>query len=216
MMLNSSLGFVMFFIRSCETNFYSVLDCNCIIKNYNENESNEEKKVQLKKNETLISMISSNMNLEFMCCILYGLTEIFYKKKARKHKMPITTNEDNPMDRVEAFSNKGGFDCKIKEEIKNEKENGLRENIINHIIKNDLSENFLFENSPVKEGNDSDTMKGISRKKTAYINTKKLNFFKSDEIKTSSNHILANTFKTKSPPFIYRNKTINYKNYSLL
>jgi hypothetical protein len=27
------------------------------------------------------SMISSNLNVEFMCCILYGMTEILEKKK---------------------------------------------------------------------------------------------------------------------------------------
>jgi len=93
MMLNSSLGFVMFFIRSCETNFYSVLECNCF-RNFNEYESNEERNTEKIKNKTLITMISSNMNLEFMCCILYGLTEIFYKKKCRKNKMRMTNNEN--------------------------------------------------------------------------------------------------------------------------
>lgn len=215
MMINSSLGFVMFFIRSCETNFYSVLDCNCF-RNYNENESNEENNAERNKKKTLISMISSNMNLEFMCCILYGLTEIFYKKKARKNKMRITNNEDNRLDKRDTICNIVGFDSKIIEEMKSEKENDLDEVMNNHIITNDLSENFLVEDTVDKkilitEDTDLDTMNEVSRKKTEYIKAKRLNLFKSDEIKLSSNQISANNLRMKMMPSMFRNKSINYK-----
>jgi len=94
LMINSLLGFIMFFIRSCETNFYSVLNCNCF--KYNNNSENiEANNNEMNKKQTLISMISANMNLEFICCILYGLTDIFYKKKHRKNKIKLTNDSNS-------------------------------------------------------------------------------------------------------------------------
>jgi len=86
MLLKSLLGYsligtIMFFIRSCETNFYTVLECNCIM-DYLEYTQDKE----TNKNKTLISMISKSMNYEFMCCIMYGLSDIFYKKNLKNKK----------------------------------------------------------------------------------------------------------------------------------
>jgi len=86
MLLKSLLGYsligsIMFFIRSCETNFYTVLECDCImdyLEYTNDKETN--------KNKTLISMISKSMNYEFMCCIMYGLSDIFNKKNQKNQK----------------------------------------------------------------------------------------------------------------------------------
>jgi hypothetical protein len=86
MLLKSLLGYsligtIMFFIRSCETNFYTILECNCI-RDYLEYSDDKE----TNKNKTLISMISKSMNYEFMCCIMYGLSDIFYKKNLQTQK----------------------------------------------------------------------------------------------------------------------------------
>jgi len=87
-MINSLIGLVMFFIRSCETNFYSVLDCHFFT-----NSRIDELDKDNKKQKTLISMISANMNLEFMCCILYGLSDIFHYRKYRKDKYEFLKND---------------------------------------------------------------------------------------------------------------------------
>ena len=54
MLLKSLLGFsligtIMFFIRSCETNFYTVLECDCIMDSLENGEDRENT-----KNKTLI------------------------------------------------------------------------------------------------------------------------------------------------------------------
>lgn len=73
---NVSIGLLMFFIRSFETNFYNKLCCY-FCKNRKNNYFID---------IPLTSIISRNMNLEFMCCILYGLSDIFAKDDRRKRK----------------------------------------------------------------------------------------------------------------------------------
>ena len=65
-----SLGFVMSFIKITDQLF--VRDKNA---------------AKRKKKKGVTSLITSNLNVEFMCCILYGMTDIFmknYNKKASK------------------------------------------------------------------------------------------------------------------------------------
>jgi hypothetical protein len=91
-LFNVTLGFVMFLIRASETNFYVYLFCkhknNSHLLNQSEFEKGEEKDKEQKeffeKGEPLTSVISLNMNLEFMCCILYGLSYIFKPKKKKQ------------------------------------------------------------------------------------------------------------------------------------
>ena len=53
-------------------------------------ENNSSKK---KKKKGASSMISSNLNVEFMCCILYGMTDIFMKNKNQSLNNIKTTRE---------------------------------------------------------------------------------------------------------------------------
>lgn len=85
------LGFIMFLIRASETNFYvrlfggqpknkSNLDQTIVPGNDKEDVTDN----FFDNDEPLTNIISRNMNLEFMCCILYGLTEIFTKPDRKK------------------------------------------------------------------------------------------------------------------------------------
>lgn len=93
------IGFVMFLIRASETNFYSKLFCRYQNKKKNNldqsietgNEKEEITDNFFEKDEPLTNIISKHMNLEFMCCILYGLSEIFSKTDKRKLSNDETT-----------------------------------------------------------------------------------------------------------------------------
>jgi hypothetical protein len=76
---NLCIGMIMFFIRSSETNFYNIIFCFFCRKR-------ENKENNYFVDVPLTSIISRNMNLEFMCCILYGLSDIFNKDEIRKRK----------------------------------------------------------------------------------------------------------------------------------
>lgn len=95
--LNTFMGFFMFLIRVTETNFYSKLFCysepieeNLDLTKQGSNLTSDliRKKSNaafFDKDLPLTAKISRNMNMEFMCCILFGLTEIFMKPE-RKNK----------------------------------------------------------------------------------------------------------------------------------
>ena len=100
-LLHLSLGFVMSIIRASETNFYNfVFFCkknkNNIEKNYlnlDEKNSNEKKIIQediiegfLDPDQPLTVMISKTLNLEFMCCVLYGISTIYNKNSKHMKK----------------------------------------------------------------------------------------------------------------------------------
>jgi len=80
---NLSVGIIMFFIRSSETKFYRMLICFFCKKNKKDGKNNN-----YFVDVSLTSIISRNMNLEFMCCILYGLSDIFNKNE-KKNKTSI-------------------------------------------------------------------------------------------------------------------------------
>lgn len=77
---NVSVGIIMFFIRSSETNFYQMLFCYMCRRN-NKKEGNDSDNYFV--SVPLTSIISRNMNLEFMCCSLYGLSDIFNKNEKK-------------------------------------------------------------------------------------------------------------------------------------
>jgi hypothetical protein len=78
----------MFFIRATETNFYSKICCKRRNKKIKRDSILIEESINednfFDKSEPLTALISKNMNLEFMCCILFGLTEIFMKPERKK------------------------------------------------------------------------------------------------------------------------------------
>ena len=70
-----SLGFVMSIIKITDELFIK-----------------DKKEKKRKKKKGVTSLITSNLNVEFMCCILYGMTDIFYKnqnkKSSKKNEFP--------------------------------------------------------------------------------------------------------------------------------
>ena len=108
-LLHLSLGFVMSIIRASETNFYNfVFFCkknkNNIEKNYlnlDEKNSNEKKIIQeeiiegfLDPDQPLTVMISKTLNLEFMCCVLYGISTIYDKNSKHMKKKNLIKDEE--------------------------------------------------------------------------------------------------------------------------
>ena len=101
LVMHLSLGFIMFLIRASETNFY-----RCLMfwkKSSQENfisKSNEDStKTQgeltegfLDPDQPLTVMINKTLNLEFMCCVLYGFSTIFRKSSSRKSGNPEESN----------------------------------------------------------------------------------------------------------------------------
>jgi hypothetical protein len=99
--LNLFMGFVMFLIRASETNFYNKIFCKCSSNTKSvdvsrdkprQSESHEDSNF-FDSDEPLTAIISRNMNLEFMCCILFGLREIFMKSERRNKVSDISQNE---------------------------------------------------------------------------------------------------------------------------
>jgi hypothetical protein len=138
--INLSMGTLLFFIRVLETNFYSTIFCqrnikrksssytdiknNSITENISDvslNSDIEEKnEMFFEKDEPLTAIISRNLNLEFMCCILYGLTEIFVKpeRKIRSH----TEHEVEKAELTTTLIQKENSDSNIKNKNPNFKD----------------------------------------------------------------------------------------------
>lgn len=96
---NLFMGFTMFLIRASETHFYNKIFCrfssgnrdslNATRDKSRPSEANEDSNF-FDSDEPLTAIISRNMNLEFMCCILYGLREIFMKPERRNKLSDIS------------------------------------------------------------------------------------------------------------------------------
>jgi hypothetical protein len=94
MIIHMSMGFIMFLIRASETNFYNRIFCRkAAEKRTTINNSLDSTHTEdfFERNQPLTAIISRNMNLEFMCCILYGLSEI-YMRPIKKVKMSEELN----------------------------------------------------------------------------------------------------------------------------
>ena len=107
-LLNLFMGFIMFLIRASETSFYNKIFCRYSVNlgkltdvsregdKTRQSESHEDSNF-FDRDQPLTAIISRNMNLEFMCCILYGLSEIFMIPERKKlsdisHNDGITFN----------------------------------------------------------------------------------------------------------------------------
>ncbi len=101
--LHLSLGFIMFLIRASETKFYRYLmfwrkpsqDNYISSKNNNEDSKKTEGELTegfLDPDQPLTVMINKTLNLEFMCCVLYGFSTIFRKSSSRKSDTPEESN----------------------------------------------------------------------------------------------------------------------------
>jgi hypothetical protein len=99
-LLHLSLGFIMFLIRASETRFYNYIFF-CLKKNNTRNNYisgssqsvDENKKTQgeitegfLDPDQPMTVMINKTLNLEFMCCVLYGFSTIFNKNETKRPK----------------------------------------------------------------------------------------------------------------------------------
>ena len=104
--LHLSLGFIMFIIRASETKFYRVIFCqtnknqNNYIGSSQGGDENEKKKIQgeitegfLDPDQPLTVMINKTLNLEFMCCVLFGLSTIFSKTENKNEAKGSDTGE---------------------------------------------------------------------------------------------------------------------------
>jgi hypothetical protein len=105
--LNIFMGSIMFLIRVSETSFYSMICCQArqqedssMNQSYNNIRDTIKDEVTTEeaffdKDQPLTAIITRNMNMEFMCCILYGLSEIFLKpeRKAKSAQEDFTLSK---------------------------------------------------------------------------------------------------------------------------
>lgn len=126
--INISIGIIMFFVRCSETKFYKMVIIYCCRKR-NSDGTIEPKRTFI--DIPLTSIISKNMNLEFMCCILYGLCDIFEKPE----KIGKTLSEDITINTIlfEKSSNLLNFN-------KNQKNNLAEKSLLT----NQLRKYFIF------------------------------------------------------------------------
>ena len=100
-LIHLSLGFIMNLIRAYETNFYkhvffcfknkeknNKLTSQSPEENENENKKNEGEITEgyLDPDQPLTVMIKNTLNLEFICCVLFGLSTIYKKSNVSKRK----------------------------------------------------------------------------------------------------------------------------------
>ena len=87
----SSLGFIQFFFRVSDTKFYKIIwhfikkIFFCCNKNNLTNESDSSLDFVI-EGESLTLIMNKLLNLEFIGCVLYGLTDIFSKRKKKLDK----------------------------------------------------------------------------------------------------------------------------------
>lgn len=115
---NISVGIIMFFIRSSETNFYQMIFCYFCRKNNKDDKTSGRYFIDV----PLTSIISRNMNLEFMCCILYGLSDIFNKNE-KKAKNSIY--EDCTLNFIQIDNSKNMSSNSLQMDKSNSKEKSL-------------------------------------------------------------------------------------------
>ena len=147
---NLSIGIIMFFFRkpkikkSSLSNKKIELDETTNIIEDNESEN------FFRNDQYISSAISSLMNLEFMCCILYGLSNIFEEIKKRKEEklilikktINLTKNSNNLINNEETETKvKKKFDSIVSDSIKNLKPKDFTK-MKNHKIKYE----YLFDN----------------------------------------------------------------------
>jgi hypothetical protein len=114
LILFSLLGFIQFFFRVSDTNFYNVV-WRCVVRNVcfwkrkDTNESSIDEKSKegvstmiliilisqlfdffFNNEEPLSKLINKLMNLEFMCCVLYGFKEIYLKKMKKTKETNVS------------------------------------------------------------------------------------------------------------------------------
>lgn len=137
-LLYTYVGFFMFFIRASETDIYYrikrfILYREIIPLNTSANEDGDditnttsitdiprnsitaEDNNVFDKNQPLTEAIYKTMNLEFMCCILYGLTEIF-DEAPRNHKSCFIKANDLTVTLMDSSRNENNL-SKIPKEI---------------------------------------------------------------------------------------------------
>ncbi len=147
---NLSISFIMFFFR--QPNLKKIL-FSCLKKKDNLNKYSvlhEEDSNFFGKDKPLTTVISCCMNLEFMCCILYGLSNIFEEIKKRKEEklilikktINLTKNSNNLINNEETETKvKKKFDSIVSDSIKNLKPKDFTK-MKNHKIKYE----YLFDN----------------------------------------------------------------------
>ena len=134
-----SLGFVMSFIKITDQLFVR--------------DKNEKKR---KKKKGVTSLITSNLNVEFMCCILYGMTDIFYKNQNKK------SSKKGVDKKIHTIQYLNTLDSEIEDikDIKMHVSTQLGESLINTKNENeesnlDNSNTFTYTNTNLNVNNNS-------------------------------------------------------------
>lgn len=94
---NLSLSFIMFFIRASETSFFKFFVCKKKLQSptisvdtrTTEKEGGSFSDGFLDPDEPLTAIINKTLNLEFICCVLYGLSQIFLRNDKSDEKLSM-------------------------------------------------------------------------------------------------------------------------------
>ena len=148
--LNLSIGMIMFFIRKPKTkksflsNKKNEIDESQSIITENESQN------FFRNDQNISSEISSFMNLEFMCCILYGLSDIFEEMKKRKEeKISLIEKTINLDPNSNSFINKEETETKAKKKfysILSDSLNKLKSKDFTKIKNHKIQYQKIFEN----------------------------------------------------------------------
>ena len=148
--LNLSIGMIMFFIRKPKTkksflsNKKNEIDESQSIITENESQN------FFRNDQNISSEISSFMNLEFMCCILYGLSDIFEEMKKRKEeKISLIEKTINLDPNSNSFINKEETETKVKKKfysILSDSLNKLKSKDFTKIKNHKIQYQKIFEN----------------------------------------------------------------------
>ena len=104
--VNLSLSFIMFFVRASETSFFKFFICKKRLQSptisvetrTGEKDGGSFSDGFLDPDEPLTAIINKTLNLEFICCVLYGLSQIFLRndKSDEKLSMKNSLTVSNP------------------------------------------------------------------------------------------------------------------------
>ena len=136
---------------------------------------NTSKKKSKKKGVT--SLITSNLNVEFMCCILYGMTDIFIKNQNRKAKPTKKIDFDKKEKRTHTIKYINTIDSK-NEDIKDIKVHVSSSQLGESLLKPkgdpedsnlDISNNYSYNNIKDSTNNNTTALNTNSKGEDAII-----------------------------------------------
>ena len=186
MFCNSSLSLILFFVKISETSI-----CICLKETqlaHQKEEIEEDETVEITKDSTinktfqkrdtlnffendqpLAAMISRWMNVEFMCCILYGLTSIFEKIQKRKIKKAEGKQKSMISIKVSDCSDvSGNYYIDSTDENKQYK-------VVEKDFKKTIKHNIQYQNIGDNEVDLRNNKTSLTIYKLSYLNIKQIN-----------------------------------------